>query len=175
MKKDKNNMVAENNNVNNNVKDEAKKAKRTVNDFNEVTRIARKNFLDSINAINAAKALGIKIEEIDAAQLKYTSIKKAIETYGKAKYHLNSYIIDFHRRVNLLEKNYFFGEWCTLVGAKDEIRDVAQHVVFEGQTMLEDVLVKQLLVKEKLEIPFHAEWNKPIFKDKLDGKLKKAA
>lgn len=179
-----NNMAVENNvnNVNNYVNDEAKKAKRIVNDFNEVTRIARKYFLDSLNAIKKAEAFGLKVENVDIAQLKYKSIKKAVEDYGKAKFHLNTYIIDFHRRVYLLEKNYFFREWCKLVGVIGEDEDeadamvkvVAQHIVFEGQTMLEDVLFKQLLVKEKLEIPFHAEWINPIFKDKLEGQLKKA-
>ena len=173
------------NKANNDEKNDEKKAKRVSVDFNEVTTIARTNFEKSLAALEVLKANNIVVPETDAAQLKYTAIKNAIDSYGKKKYRLNSYIIDFHHRVDILVKNSFFREWCELVGALvvdkdgktkvDKVSDVAQHVVFLGQTELVKVLTLNFFTKDKLEIPFHKEWEKPIFKDKLDGQLVKPA
>lgn len=142
-----------------------KEVKRTVNNFNEVTRIARKYF-DRATSHGLHMGLG---EEV-VAQMKYQAIKNAIETYGHG-YHLNAYIVDFYRRQQMVKNNFYIQEWCKLIGAEKQIDIVAQHIVFEGHSFMEKVLFKDLLVKDKLEIPFHAEWKCPIFKDKLDGQL----
>lgn len=138
---------------------------RKVNNFNEVTRIARKSF-DRITSCGFHEEFDLDL----IAQMKYKSIKKAIEAFGH-DYHLNSYIVDFYRRKEMVKNNYYIQQWCELIGALDVIDNVAQHIVFEGQSFMEKVLFKDLLEKDKLEIPFHAEWKCPIFKDKLDGKL----
>lgn len=169
-----NNNVAENNNVNNNEnnggKNDAKKAKRTVNDFNEVTRQARVIY-------NKLKRIGCLHWEVAGlgsdADLKKKAVMQVLYNLRDEKYSRNNYMKDLRLRMNLLICNHYFQDWLDSYGIGKYAKAIAMNIAFEGTSKIESMLMKEVLQSGGfITTEPQNDWLTPIFTDEeIAGKF----